>query len=296
MSKITTAVIPAAGLGSRSLPWTKELAKELLPVGEQPALQWIVEEAVNSGITKVVLIVSRGKEAIINHFDRHHELERVLEEKGKLKELDEVKRCANLAEIISVRQDSPKGLGDAILRGKSIVGDNPFAVILPDDLLISNKPGIKQLMDVVENGNSTVISLMEVEEGQEHRYGMVKAKQDKKGVYHISELVEKPKKWDHEPRLAITGRYVLPNNVFWAIEQTTKGSGGEIQLTDSISVLLKYGYPVRGVKVKGTRWDIGDPVQYMLANVDVVLSDPILSDRARRGLEKILKNKNLGWS
>ena len=290
---IRTAVIPAAGLGTRSLPATKVIPKEMLPVLDVPAIQVVVEEAVRSGIERIVLVLSRGKHMVADHFDRHIELEAALKEKGKIDLLEKVLATSDLAEVVSVRQPEPLGLGHAVLCARSAVGAEPFSVLLPDDLVAFEKPALKQLMEAHAEGGDGVVALAEVPEGQQHLYGIaavVEKGVGPGGVCTVSGLVEKPPPGKAPSRLAVVGRYVLPPEIFAALERVKRGALGEIQLTDAIQSLVEGPTVVKGKVVEGQRFDLGDPVGYIAATIDAALARPETADRVRKVLSELLKS------
>lgn len=269
---ISKAVIPAAGLGTRFLPATKAMPKEMLPVVDKPAIQYVVEEAVEAGLTDVLMVTGRNKNALENHFDRNTELESVLERKGDNHRLQEVNQSSHLATIHYVRQGDPKGLGHAVSKAEMHVGNNPFAVLLGDDIIDSRDDLLKQMVAVYERQPSSIVALMEVDPSQVHLYGIATVEStDDDSVVRITELVEKPKAEDAPSNLAIIGRYILQPDVFSEIAKTKPGSGGEIQLTDALNALAHSGAGggVMGVVFRGRRYDTGDRMDYLKAIVQV---------------------------
>jgi UTP--glucose-1-phosphate uridylyltransferase len=267
------AVIPAAGLGTRFLPATKAMPKEMLPVVDKPAIQYVVEEAVEAGIDDVLIIIGRNKNNIANHFDSVPELEEKLRAKGDDDKLKKVEHSSDLADIHMVRQGEPKGLGHAVLRAESHVGDHPFAVLLGDDLIDERDDMLKTMLAEYDKRGATVIALMEVDPEHIHMYGVaaVEATGDE-DVVKVTELVEKPKREDAPSNLAIIGRYVLGPDVFRILEHTPPGKGGEIQLTDALQELANgggEGAGVYGVVFRGRRYDTGDRVDYIKAIVQL---------------------------
>lgn len=276
------AVIPAAGLGTRFLPATKAMPKEMLPVVDKPAIQYVVEEAATAGIQDVLIIIGRNKNNIANHFDSVPELEEKLREKGDGKKLAAVEHSSDLAEVHMVRQGEPKGLGHAVLRAKSHVGNHPFAVLLGDDLIDERDPLLTKMLDEHRRTGAAIVALMEVDPEQIHLYGCAVAEPtDDPDVVTVGGLVEKPAKEDAPSNLAIIGRYVLAPSVFEVLEHTEPGKGGEIQLTDALEELAKdtKGPGVRGVVFRGRRYDTGDKVDYIKAIVQLA------SDREDLGAE-----------
>ena len=276
--KVRKAVIPAAGLGTRFLPATKAVPKELLPIVDVPTLQIIVEEAVASGIETVVVVNGRGKGAIEDHFDHAFELERTLRDRGKHELADEMARISTMVRLVSVRQKAPLGLGHAVLCGRDAVGDEPFAVLLGDDLLDNDaNPGIKQLIDVYNETGGGVLGLQEVPADRTHLYGIVAGETDGDGRFRVTEMVEKPAPGTAPSNLAVVGRYVFPPEVFAGLESAPPTVGGEIQLVSGLDSLLEAGR-VHGVVLEGTRHDAGDKVGYLRANLAYALKRPELRD------------------
>ena len=274
MSRVRKAVIPAAGLGTRFLPATKAVPKEMLPIVDVPTLQLIVEEALDAGIEEIVLVTGRGKASIEDHFDHSYELEHTLRERGKKELLAVVERISKLTRLVTVRQKEPLGLGHAVLVARQAVGDDePVAVLLGDDLYDceGRRPAIGQLIDEYERlgGDKGVVSLMEVPAGQEQLYGIVagKAVAGAPRTTHIDDMVEKPAPGTAPSRLAIVGRYVLPSSIWQILQRTQPGKGGEIQLTDALKELAQKGGGCYGLTVDGTRHDAGDKLGYLGANL-----------------------------
>ena len=269
---ITKAVIPAAGLGTRFLPATKAMPKEMLPVVDKPAIQYVVEEAVNAGLTDLLMITGRNKNALENHFDRATELEATLEKKGDSKRLKEVRHSTHLADMHYVRQKDPLGLGHAVLRAHMHVGMEPFAVLLGDDLIDERDVLLERMIEVHGVKNASVVALMEVEPENAHLYGIATVEStDHDDVVKVTGLVEKPKAGTEPSNLAVIGRYILQPNVFEVLENTKPGSGGEIQLTDALNSLASTGTGggVFGVIFRGRRYDTGDRLDYLKAIVQV---------------------------
>ena len=266
------AVIPAAGLGTRFLPATKAMPKEMLPVVDKPAIQYVVEEAAQAGIEDILVIIGRNKNAISNHFDSVPELEVKLKDKGDLDRLHRVLESSDLADIHFVRQGEPKGLGHAVLRAKAHVGDASFAVLLGDDLIDERDELLTTMIAEHERTGAAIVALMEVDPEQIHLYGVASVESvDGNGVVKVSGLVEKPKAEDAPSNLAVIGRYVLSPNVFEILERTQPGKGGEIQLTDALQELAADpdGPGVYGVVFRGRRYDTGDRVDYIKAIVQL---------------------------
>jgi UTP--glucose-1-phosphate uridylyltransferase len=277
--QVRKAVIPAAGLGTRFLPATKAVPKEMLPIVDVPTIQLVIDEAVRAGITDVVLINGRNKHAIEDHFDHAYELEHTLRERGSAKLADEMAAISRMVRLHSVRQKHPLGLGHAVLCAREAVGDEPFAVLLGDDLIDNDDdPGIAQLMRVHAQTGAAAIAIMEVPAGKEHMYGIVSGDQDGQGRMRIRDMVEKPKPGTAPSRWAIVGRYVLPAEVWPHLAATTPGAGGEIQLTDALHKLIGSTHGMYGVVVEGTRHDAGDKLGYLRANLAYALKRPELRD------------------
>jgi UTP--glucose-1-phosphate uridylyltransferase len=266
------AVIPAAGLGTRFLPATKAMPKEMLPVVDKPAIQYVVEEATQAGISDILIIIGRNKNALSNHFDSVPELERNLEKKGDKDRLAKVQESSDLADIHFVRQGEPKGLGHAVLRARSHVGDHPFAVLLGDDLIDERDPLLTKMLEEHERTGAAIIALMEVDPAHIHMYGAAAVEPTgTDDVVKVTGLVEKPKAEDAPSNLAVIGRYVLSPAVFDILERTEPGKGGEIQLTDALQELAADpdGPGVYGVVFRGRRYDTGDRVDYIKAIVQL---------------------------
>ena len=265
-NKVRKAVIPVAGLGTRLLPVTKVVPKELLPIVDTPAIQVIIEEVLDSGIEEVILVTGRGKGAIEDHFDHSYELEDVLERRGMTEKLDSVRRISALVRAISVRQKMPLGLGHAVLCARDAVGDEPFAVLLPDDIISSSTPCTRQLIDVFEKYNAGVVSLLRVPEDEVSRYGIVEGENWAPGLHRIRTLVEKPSQEEAPTNLAIIGRYVLPPQVFAFLDSTAPGADGSIQLTDALQRLARQRALI-GYEFEGERHDIGDKLGFLKCNL-----------------------------
>jgi len=283
---VNVAVVPAAGFGTRFLPATKAIPKEMLPIVDRPALQVIAEEAAGSGIRDLVVVTGRHKVNMVDHFDRHPELERVLEESGKDTLLRRIFEPTRLLNIMTTRQQEALGLGHAVLKARPLVGERPFAVILPDDLVQSDTPYLRDLVDAFEETGKGAVALMEVPEDQVSSYGVVRAKSLPDGTWEISDMVEKPPPSEAPSNLAIVGRYVLPNKLFHFIEETPPGRLGEIQLTDALRRLARTEGMI-GVPLTGPRHDTGNVVGYIAANVAYALEDPELGPALRARLEEI---------
>ena len=278
--KVKKAVIPAAGYGTRFLPATKAQPKEMLTIVDTPVIQYVVEEAVASGITDILIIISRGKRALEDHFDRSFELEADLEAKGKLEELEMVRRIADLADIHYVRQKTMNGLGDAILHARQHVGDEPFAVLLGDTLMqpTNEVPVTRQLLDVFNRFGESVVALEEVPREKVSRYGIVSGSVVDDGVVLVSDFVEKPKPEEAPSNLAIASRYVFTPEIFGHLAKVNPGKNGEIQLTDAMKMQLS-GRAMYGLKVAGRRHDAGNKLDFIKTNVTYALDRPDLHDK-----------------
>ncbi len=283
---ITKAVFPAAGLGTRFLPATKASPKEMMPLVDKPLIQYVVEEAVSSGIEEVVVITGRGKRAIEDHFDVAFELEEDLKAKGKHKLLSEVQRIANLVTFCYIRQKKALGLGHAVLTAKRIVGDEAFAVLLGDDIIDSEVPALRQMMDVYARYPATILAIQKVPKAQTQNYGIIAAKKIEDGVYLVSDLVEKPSPSEAPSNLAIIGRYILTPEIFGALEQTKPGKGGEIQLTDGLRLLMQK-QPIYAYEFDGVRHDAGDKLGFLKATVQFGLKNGEFGNEFRNYLKKL---------
>jgi len=287
--KVRKAVILAAGFGTRMLPASKVIPKEILPVVDTPAIQLVVEEIVHSGIRDIIMVISRGKTAVLNHFQPVPELERALEEHGKQELLDLVRATSDLADITSVEQAAPLGIGHAVLQARDLVGDEPFAVLLPDDIFDADPPCLRQLLDVAAAEDGPVVALMRVAKTEVSKYGIVEARPLGERRFHLTGMVEKPRLEQAPSDLAIVGRYILPPEIFSILAQAKPGTGGEIQLTDALLVLSKqrrlYGYEFEGV-----RYDLGDRLGFLTAQIGFGLKRPDLADKLRAYLRSVLSS------
>lgn len=275
---IRKAVIPAAGLGTRFLPATKSVPKELLPIVDMPTIQLIVQEVVDAGIDTVVLVTAKGKSKIVDHFDVYPELEEKLEREGKKDLVDRLRKTCNMVKMVSVRQGEPRGLGHAVLCAKQIVGDEPFVVLLGDDLVDSRVPCTRQMIDVYNKYHKSVVALMEVDDVDVPKFGIVGGKEIESRVYELNKMVEKPKLADAPSKMAIVGRYILTPEIFKILEATPPGKGGEIQLTDAMAKLMqKEGFI--GYQFEGKRYDAGDKFGFIQANIAYALKNPEIAPR-----------------
>jgi UTP--glucose-1-phosphate uridylyltransferase len=284
---VKKAVFPAAGVGTRFLPASKSVPKEMFPLLDRPVIQYAVEEAAASGIEDIIVVTSRGKAVMEDHFDASPELEGFLGEKGRTDLLEVVRRCAQLCRISFIRQQQPLGLGHAVLSARSLVGDEPFVVVLPDDVVVSERPCIRQLTDVHEKVGGPVLAVEEVEPEDVSRYGIVDGEEIEPGVYRIRDMVEKPALHEAPSRMAIIGRYVLTPDLFEELESTGADARGEIQLTDAMRKLLKQR-PFHAVAYKGIRHDAGSKAGFVRAILALALEDPELGEPLRSFLGRIL--------
>ncbi len=288
MKRIKKAVIPAAGLGVRFLPATKAQPKEMLPIVDKPAIQYIVEEVIESGIDEILIITGRNKQSIEDHFDKSLELEVRLKETGKTPLLEMVQSISRLAHVCFVRQKEPLGLGHAVHCARRFVGDEPFAVLLGDDIVVSEKPCLKQMIDMYNEVQSSVIAVMEVPEKDVAKYGILDSVIERPGLYRVRDLVEKPAPEKAPSRLAIMGRYIIEPRIFSILAEASPGAGGEIQLTDALRTLCAE-QPVFGMTFQGKRYDVGDKLGYLQATVEFALTRPDLQEGFRRYLKSICK-------
>lgn len=286
MKEIMKAVFPAAGLGTRFLPATKAMPKEMLPLVDKPLIQYVVEEAVSSGIEEVVLVTGRGKRAIEDHFDVAFELEEELKAKGKHKILSEVQQIANLVTFCYIRQKKALGLGHAVLTTKRVVGNEPFAVLLGDDIIHAEVPALRQMMNVYRRHPATILAIQKVPRSHTQHYGIIDGKRIENGVYLVKDLVEKPSPDEAPSNLAIIGRYILTPEIFTALEQTKPGKGGEIQLTDGLKLLMAK-QPIYAYEFQGTRYDAGDKLGFLKATVEFGLKNPEFGGEFRDYLRKL---------
>ncbi len=284
--KVRKAVFPAAGLGTRFLPATKASPKEMLPLVDKPMIQYVVEEAVASGIESIIIVTGRGKSAIEDHFDVSFELESLLRDRGKNSDLKQAREISDLARFSYVRQREALGLGHAILQARDLVGDEPFAVMLSDDIIDANTPALKQLLDVYEKYDAPVVATMNVAGEAISRFGVLDVEEVEDGVYRIKDMVEKPSAAEAPSDLAIIGRYVLTPDIFDEIEKTTPGAIGEIQITDAMRALLKKR-EFYAVRFEGTRYDAGDKLGYLIASVEFALKHSELAPGFREYLKSL---------
>jgi UTP--glucose-1-phosphate uridylyltransferase len=285
-NKIHKAVFPAAGLGTRFLPATKASPKEMLPLVDKPLIQYSVEEAVASGIESILIITGRDKSSIENHFDISFELEHLLKHKGKNELFEQVRAISEIARISYTRQKEALGLGHAVLQAKDFVGNEPFAALLADDVVDAETPALRQMIDVYEKYDAPVIATMQVDGEAISRFGVIDAEEVEPGVYKIKDMVEKPAFADAPSDLAIIGRYIFTPDIFEAIEQTTPGAGGEIQITDAMRILMQKR-DFYAVKLDGIRHDAGDKLGFLIATVEYALKREDLGEDFRNYLRTL---------
>ncbi len=288
MKKVRKAIIPAAGLGTRFLPATKAMPKEMLPIVDKPTIQYIVEEAVASGIEDIIIVTGKGKRAIEDHFDFAHELEQNLIEKGKTDLLEKVRYSTNLADIHYIRQKEPKGLGHAVWCARNFIGDEPFAVLLGDDIVQSETPCLKQLINMYEETHSSVIGVQSVPDDETHRYGIVEPSVQDGRRYQVQNFVEKPAQGTATSNLAIMGRYILTPEIFMYLEQQETGAGGEIQLTDAIQKLNQI-QRVFAYDFEGKRYDVGEKIGFVKTTIEFALQESSLREEILTFIDEILE-------
>ncbi|MCS4487109.1 UTP--glucose-1-phosphate uridylyltransferase GalU [Staphylococcus americanisciuri] len=288
VSKVTIrkAIIPAAGLGTRFLPATKAMPKEMLPILDKPTIQYIVEEAAKAGIEDIIIVTGKHKRAIEDHFDIQKELETTLYEKGKLELLEKVQYPTDLANIFYVRQKEQNGLGDAIYTAKQFIGNEPFAVLLGDDIVESDTPAIQQLMTQYERTGQSVIGVQTVPESETHRYGIIAPQSQDGRLYDVAKFVEKPEKGTAPSNLAIMGRYVLSPKIFDYLATQTEGSGGEIQLTDAIE-RLNQNEKVYAYDFEGMRYDVGEKIGFVKTTIEYALKDEEMQAEIKRYIQSL---------
>lgn len=286
--KIRKAIIPAAGLGTRVLPISKSMPKEMLPIVDKPAIQYIVEEAVKAGITDILIITNRGKGIIEDHFDHSIELENMLLKRGRQDTLQELDALANLANIYYLRQKETRGLGDAVLRARKFVGNEPFAVLYGDDVIIGDVPAIGELIEAYESFGKSVVGIKEVSDDLIVKYSSLKVEKTGDKTYAVSNMVEKPKVEEKFSNFSILGRCVLEPEIFDILEETPLGAGNELQLTDAMKVIAKTK-GMTGVDFSGTRYDMGNKFGILKANIEVGLTHPETKDELKEYIKQIAK-------
>ncbi|RAU93224.1 UTP--glucose-1-phosphate uridylyltransferase GalU [Paenibacillus sp. YN15] len=293
MRKVKKAIIPAAGLGTRFLPATKAMPKEMLPIVDKPTIQYIVEEAVASGIEDIIIVTGKGKRAIEDHFDNHFELEHNLLEKQKLQLLEEVQRASNLVDIHYIRQKEPRGLGHAVWCARKFIGDEPFAVLLGDDIVKAEpKPCLRQLMDEYDKTQCSIIGVQEVPMQETHRYGVVDPEGQNGRLYQVRNFVEKPAKGTAPSNLAIMGRYILTPRIFDILDDQEVGAGGEIQLTDAIQK-LNLEQPVFAYNFEGRRYDVGEKLGFIMTTLEFALANDELKEPLMEELVKLVGERRI---
>lgn len=284
--QITKAVIPAAGLGTRFLPATKASPKEMLPLVDKPLIQYVVEEAVGAGIREIIIITGRGKRAIEDHFDISFELEETLRQNGKLELTESLRKISDMADFCYIRQRQALGLGHAILSAKNLVGDEPFAVLLGDDIIDHSTSALQQMVDIYQKNQAPLIGIQRVPKSEVRQYGIIKAEAAVDGLYKINDLVEKPSPKEAPSNLAVIGRYILTPEIFQLLEKTKPGKNNEIQLTDALKELAQlrnmYGYVIQG-----KRFDAGDKLGFLKATVEMGLKNPELGKEFRKYLKDL---------
>ncbi|WP_332842148.1 UTP--glucose-1-phosphate uridylyltransferase GalU [Paraclostridium sp. AKS81] len=289
---VRKAIIPAAGLGTRFLPATKSQPKEMLPIVDKPTLQYIIEEAVNSGIEEILVVTGRSKKSIEDHFDRSVELEIELEQKGKTEMLEMVKEISSMVDIHFIRQKEPKGLGHAIYCAKSFVGDEPFAVLLGDDIVDNEVPCLAQLIKAYNEYNTSILGVQEVEKENTDKYGILDAKFIEDRVYKVKDMVEKPKVEEAPSNIAILGRYIITPAIFEMLENQEPGKGGEIQLTDALKTLGEHE-AIYAYNFEGRRYDVGDKLGFLEATIDFALKREDLGNDFMEFLKTKVKSEEL---
>jgi UTP--glucose-1-phosphate uridylyltransferase len=288
--RIRKAVLPVAGLGTRVLPASKVIPKEMLPLVDKPTLQYIVEEAVAAGIEEIIFVTSRSKRSIEDHFDAFPELEQVLERKGKQKELEELRRVQTMATYVAVRQPEARGLGHAVLCAKDLVGDEPFVVMLGDDLVAPETPCLPRMMQIHEQYGGSVLSLFVSPPEQISSFGIVSVEELGSDVVKVTHLVEKPSREEAPSDLAVAGRYILTPDIFALLEKTPPGAGGEIQITDAIEMQAQAGR-CYGLRFSGIRYDTGNPLGLLTTSIAYALKRPDIAPALREYMQQALKEE-----
>ena len=289
MKKVRKAIIPAAGLGTRFLPATKAMPKEMLPIVDKPTIQYIVEEAIASGIEDIIIVTGKGKRAIEDHFDYSFELEENLIQKEKFDLLEKV-QASSKVDIHYIRQKEPKGLGHAVWCARKFIGDEPFAVLLGDDIVQSEVPGLKQLIDQYDETHASIIGVQTVPDNETHRYGIVEPSLQTGRRYAVENFVEKPAKGTAPSNLAIMGRYILTPEIFMCLEKQETGAGGEIQLTDAIQQLNKI-QRVFAYDFEGKRYDVGEKLGFITTTIEFALQNPEIRDELMAYLEELMEKR-----
>ncbi|KMJ59029.1 UTP--glucose-1-phosphate uridylyltransferase [Bacillus sp. LL01] len=290
MKRVKKAIIPAAGLGTRFLPATKAMPKEMLPIVDKPTIQFIVEEAVASGIEDIIIVTGKGKRAIEDHFDNNPELENNLIEKNKFDILDKVKHPSNLANIYYIRQKEPKGLGHAVWSARNFIGNEPFAVLLGDDIVQSDTPCMKQLINQYEKTGSSIIGVQQVKDSETHRYGIIDPMTKFDRLYEVNNFVEKPAQGTAPSNLAIMGRYILNPEIFSILQNQEEGAGNEIQLTDAIQKLNEL-QKVYAFDFQGKRYDVGEKAGFVRTTLEFALQHDEIKEEVLNIMEELLKSE-----
>ena len=286
--RIRKAIIPAAGLGTRVLPASKALPKEMLPIVDKPAIQYIVEEAVKAGITDILIITNRGKGVIEDHFDHSIELEAMLKKRGNTEMLQQLEKTAHLANIYYIRQKETKGLGDAVLRAKEFVGDEPFAVLYGDDVIIGEIPAIGELCEVYEKYGKSVVGIKPVSDELIVKYSSLKIEEVGEKIFNVTDMIEKPALSEKFSNYSVLGRCVLDSEIFSILEKTPLGAGNELQLTDAMKVLAQKG-SMMGIDFSGKRYDMGNKLGILKANIEVGLSHEEIGEDLKEYLKELAK-------
>ncbi|MDD5769710.1 MAG: UTP--glucose-1-phosphate uridylyltransferase [Candidatus Gracilibacteria bacterium] len=287
MKKITKCVIPAAGFGTRFLPATKALPKEMFPIIDKPVMQMLVEEAISAGCTDIIIVTGRSKRAIEDHFDSNFELEERLDKSGKFDYLQTVKGLNTLANIVYVRQPYPKGDGDAILRTKNLIGDEPFLVLFGDDLIDNEVSGAKQLVETYYRKNNPIISTILVNDNEVSNYGIIEVKNNEGDVFSVAKFLEKPKASETKSRYGVIGKYVLTPDIFDYLERVPNGKDGELRLADAFE-LMRREKDIYGLKIKGVRYDTGSKIGFLKATVNYALKNDEIKDEFKEYLKEIV--------
>lgn len=288
--RVRKAIIPAAGLGTRFLPATKAMPKEMLPIVDKPTIQYIVEEAIESGIEDIIIVTGKGKRAIEDHFDNSFELEQSLLKKGKLQLLNEVQKPSKMVDIHYIRQKEAKGLGHAVWCARKFIGEEPFAVLLGDDIVRAEPPCLRQMIELYDRYKSSIIGVQNVADDEVSRYGIVDGKEIHDRFYNINHLIEKPKREEAPSNLAILGRYILNPKIFEILDNQKPGAGGEIQLTDAIAELNRYE-AVYAYNFEGVRYDVGDKLGFIKTTIEFALQHNELRLPLREYLERLLNEE-----
>lgn len=291
--RVRKAIIPAAGLGTRFLPATKAMPKEMLPIVDKPTIQYIVEEAIESGIEDIIIVTGKGKRAIEDHFDNSFELEQILLEKKKLELLNEVQKSSKMVDIHYIRQKEAKGLGHAVWCARKFIGEEPFAVLLGDDIVKAKTPCLRQMIEQYERFKSSIIGVQNVADDEVSRYGIVDGKEIHDRFYNVNNLIEKPKRADAPSNLAILGRYILNPKIFEILDHQRAGLGGEIQLTDAIAELNRYE-AVYAYNFEGVRYDVGEKLGFIQTNIEFALQREELRPQLLEYLDKLLTEEVTG--